>query len=226
MGYISDNDPLICPLDPKYLLYSITVSGFFMTKMVEYLSTIGTKTAQTSRRTLRLVSTLRKLRIPILIVALISIVLLIGVWAQSGISSKPQAEINQEFSVQARTSEKIRVRDADLTVTLTDADIDNVLLIQGKRATTREGKTFLIINMEVENKFEVPLYIFPIDLLRLVREDGKPIAPSVHQGTVEIRPVSVKKSNVGFVINPDEKAFRIEVGDVSSEKQILEISFK
>ena len=36
----------------------------------------------------------------------------------------------------------------------------------------------------------------------------------------------VKKSNVGFVINPDEKDFRIEIGDVSSEKQILEISFK
>lgn len=194
--------------------------------MVEYLSNITTKTAQTSRRTLRLGSTLKRFRIPILVVALISVVLLVAVWAQSGVSSKPQAEINQGFSVQARTSEKVRVRDADLSVTLTNADIDNVLLVQGKRATTREGKTFLIITMEVENQFEVPLYIFPIDLLRLVREDGKPVAPSVHQGTVEIRPVSVKKSNVGFVINPDEKDFRIEVGDVSAEKQILEISFK
>ena len=147
-------------------------------------------------------------------------------WAQSGISQKPTAKINQSFSTQARTEDKIRVRDADLLVTINGADIDNSLLIQGKRARTREGKTFLIINMEVENEFQVPLYIFPVDLLRLVREDGKKIAPSVHQGTVEIRPISTKKSNVGFVIDPDEKNFKLEIGELSGEKQLLEISFK
>jgi len=197
-----------------------------MTKMVEYLSTIGAKTIDSSRRTRSIGSLLRRLRIPIFVVVLIAIVLLIGVWAQSGITTKPQAEVNQNFSVQARTQDKIRVRDANLNVTLTNADIDSTLLVQGQRANAREGKTFLIVNMEVENQFEVPLYIFPVDLMRLVREDGKKIAPSVHQGTVELRPVSLKKSNVGFVIDPDEKEFQIEVGDVSSEKQILEISFK
>lgn len=197
-----------------------------MTKMVEYLSTIGTKTAQTSRRTLRLGSTIRRFRIPILVVALIAAVLLIGIWAQSGVSQKPQANLNQNFSVQARTTDKVRVRDADLHVTLTNADINNSLLIQGKRATTREGKTFLIIAMEVENEFQVPLYIFPIDLLRLVRDDGKRVAPSVHQGKVEVRPISIKKSNVGFVIDPSDSEFKLEVGELSGDKQLIEISFK
>src|SRR3989344_1472267 len=185
-----------------------------MTKMVEYLSTIGAKTIDSSLRT------------PIFVVVLIAIVLLIGVWAQSGITTNPQAEVNQNFSVQARTQDKIRVRDANLNVTLTNADIDSTLLVQGQRANAREGKTFLIVNMEVENQFEVPLYIFPVDLMRLVREDGKRIAPSVHQGTVEVRPISTKKSNVGFVVEPGDKDFKLEVGEVSGEKEILEISFK
>ncbi len=194
--------------------------------MVEYLSTLGTKTLNQSRRNFAIPSAVKRFKLPLLIIAGIIIVLLIGVWAQSGVSGKPTADINQNFSVQARTREKVRVRDANLAVTITDSDIDNTLLIQGKRATTREGKTFLIINMEVENEFAVPLYIFPVDLLRLVREDGKKIAPSVHQGSVEVRPVSTKKSNVGFVIDPSDRDFRIEIGELSKDTQILEISFK
>ena len=194
--------------------------------MVEYLSTIGNKAISTNRRFLSLPFSLKKIKIPDLIIVFIAILIAIGVWAQSGIGGNPQANINQDFSVQARTKDKLRVRDTDLLVTLTNTTINNTLLIQGKRASTREGKTFLIINMEVENQFKVPLYIFPIDLLRLVREDGKRIAPSVHQGTVEVRPVSTKKSNVGFVIDPNEKDFKIEVGEVSRDKQVIEISFK
>ena len=194
--------------------------------MVEYLSTIGDKTLNISRRSFGFSAFMEKFRLPILIILTITILVFLAVWAQSGISQKPTAKINQSFSTQARTEDKIRVRDADLLVTINGADIDNSLLIQGKRARTREGKTFLIINMEVENEFQVPLYIFPVDLLRLVREDGKKIAPSVHQGTVEIRPISTKKSNVGFVINPDEKNFKLEIGELSGEKQLLEISFK
>ena len=194
--------------------------------MVEYLSTIGDKTLNISRRSFGFSAFMKRFRLPILIILTITILVFLAVWAQSGISQKPTAKINQSFSTQARTEDKIRVRDADLLVTINGADIDNSLLIQGKRARTREGKTFLIINMEVENEFQVPLYIFPVDLLRLVREDGKKIAPSVHQGTVEIRPISTKKSNVGFVIDPDEKNFKLEIGELSGEKQLLEISFK
>ncbi len=194
--------------------------------MVEYLSTIGDKTLNISRRSFGFSASLKKFRIPILTILAITILVLLAVWAQSGISQKPTAKINQAFSTQARTENKVRVRDADLFVTINGADIDNSLLVQGKRARTREGKTFLILNMEVENEFQVPLYIFPVDLLRLVRDDGKKIAPSVHQGTVEIRPISTKKSNVGFVIDPDEKSFKLEIGELSGEKQLLEISFK
>lgn len=194
--------------------------------MVEYINAIGNKTLASNQRTLSFPSVLKKFRLPILIIAAVAILVGLGVWAQSGVSKKPQAIINQVFAVQARTKDKVRVRDADLGVKLTNSEIANSLLVQGKRAKTREGKTFFIINMEVENQFSVPLYIFPVDLLRLVREDGKRIAPSVHQGTVEVRPISTKKSNVGFVIDPDDRNFQIEFGELSSEKQLLEISFK
>ena len=194
--------------------------------MVEYLSAVGNKTLITGRKTLRLPSALKNFRLLLLITAFTAILLGLGIWAQQGIGGKPQAKINKEFNVQARTRDKIRVSDANLKVNLVNAEMAGSLLVQGKRAKTREGKTFLIINMEVENTYAVPLYSFPIDLLRLVREDDKRIAPSVHQGTVEVRPISTKKSNVGFVVDPNEKNFKLEVGEISGEKEILEISFK
>jgi len=194
--------------------------------MVEYLSAVGNKTLITGRKTLRLPSALKNFRLLLLITAFTAILLGLGIWAQQGIGGKPQAKINKELSVQARTRDKIRVSDANLKVNLVNAEMANGLLVQGKRAKTREGKTFLIINMEVENTYAVPLYSFPVDIVRLVREDGKRIAPSVHQGTVEVRPISTKKSNVGFVVDPNDKDFKLEVGEVSGEKEILEISFK
>jgi hypothetical protein len=204
----------------------IAVSRFYFVKMAEYLSSLTNKTLDSNRRIRRLPSLAKKLKIPLLIIAALAILVGIGVWAQQGVGQKPLAKVGQDFSVQARTNEKVRVRDADLGVKLTNAEIANSLLVQGKKAKTREGKTFLILNMEVENTFSVPLYIFPIDLLRLVREDGKRIAPSVHQGTVEVRPISTKKSNVGFVIDPGDKNFKIEFGELSGDKQTLEISFR
>ena len=194
--------------------------------MVEYLSAVGNKTLITGRKTLRFPSALKNFRLLLLTTAFTAILLGLGIWAQQGIGGKPQAKINKELSVQARTRDKIRVSDANLKVNLVNAEMANSLLVQGKRAKTREGKTFLIINMEVENTYAVPLYSFPVDLLRLVREDDKRIAPSVHQGTVEVRPISTKKSNVGFVVDPNDKDFKLEVGEVSGEKEILEISFK
>lgn len=194
--------------------------------MTEYLSSVANKTVDSNRRTQGFSSFIKKLRIPALIIVALAILVGIGVWAQQGVDEKPQAKVGQDLAVQARTKEKVKVRDADLGVKLTNAEIANSLLVQGKRAKTREGKTFLILNMEVENPFSVPLYIFPIDLLRLVRTDGKRIAPSVHQGTVEIRPISTKKSNVGFVIEPSDKNFQIEFGELTGDKQLLQISFK
>ena len=176
--------------------------------MVEYLSAVGNKTLITGRKTLRLPSALKNFRLLLLITAFTAILLGLGIWAQQGIGGKPQAKINKELSVQARTRDKIRVSDANLKVNLVNAEMANGLLVQGKRAKTREGKTFLIINMEVENTYAVPLYSFPVDIVRLVREDGKRIAPSVHQGTVEVRPISTKKSNVGFVVDPNDKDFK------------------
>jgi len=114
--------------------------------------------------------------------------------------------------------------DKKMTINLTNANITNQILIQGERAKTREGKLFLIINMELNNDEPFVVYSFPVDLVRLARGDKK-FAPSVHQGKVEIRPSSTKISNVGFVIDEGEKNFTLELGEISETKETVPVKF-
>ena len=109
---------------------------------------------------------------------------------------------------------------------VTNAQIADSILVQGKVARPIKGKVFLVVNMEIENPYKVALYAFPVDLFRFVRTDGQKFAPSVHQGSVEIRPQATKKSNVAFVVAPTDKKFTVEVGEIGKEKQTLEITFR
>ena len=142
-----------------------------------------------------------------------------------GVEQGPTVSINQTYTVTARTKER-KATDGTLTLKVTSAQIGNSILVQGKTARPIKGKSFLIINMEIENTYKVALYTFPVDLFRFVRGDGQKFAPSTHQGTVAIRPQSTKKSNVAFVVEPTDKKFTIEVGEIGKEKQTLEITFR
>jgi len=142
----------------------------------------------------------------------------------SGSETKPSVDINQTYTITARTIDK-KLTDGKLKLRVTNATYADSILVTGQLATPVKGKTFLIINMEIENPYKVSLYAFPVDLFRFVRSDGALFAPSVHQGTVEIRAQSTKKSNIAFVVLPTDKKFTIEVGEIGQAKKTLEIHF-
>lgn len=137
----------------------------------------------------------------------------------------PTLEISKSFNSTGRTKDG-RATDGTLPIKLTSAQIADSVLVKGEKATARNGKLLLIINLEIENKYQITLFSKPYNLLRLVRSDGKRIAPSVYQGDVEVLPISVKKTNLAFVIDPSEKHFTIEAGEVNGKKDAVQINFK
>ena len=137
---------------------------------------------------------------------------------------QPTVKIGKSYELIARTEKKEKTT-GRFTLTITAAKFADSILVQGKRATPVKGKLFLIINMEITNPHKIALYAFPVDLFRFIRDDGQKFAPSVHQGIVLIRPEATKKSNVAFVVLPDDKNFKIEVGGINESKEIIEINF-
>ncbi len=131
--------------------------------------------------------------------------------------------LKQDFEVVAKTKEG-KNTNGKFQVEVTSAHKAESLLIQGQRVIARNDKVFLVINMEISNSYRVALYNQPVDSFRLIGTDGKRYAPTAHQGNVEIRPDSTKTSNVGFVVPNDQKKFKVEVGDLNSDKVILEFS--
>jgi hypothetical protein len=160
----------------------------------------------------------------IVLILIFGAVFLFNTGPSDDAEDKPTVKIGKSYEIIARTKDKKRTT-GRFNLTVTNAQFSDSILVQGKRARPVKGKTFLVLNMEIENSHKVQLYAFPADLFRFEREDGKKFAPSVHQGTVLVRPQATKKNNVAFVVLPSEKKFKIEVGDVGETKETLEITF-
>lgn len=164
-------------------------------------------------------------RLAYLIVAIFAAVGIYTIFFNNGSSnvSGKLLPLKQDFEVVAKTKEG-KNTNGKFQVEVTSAHRAETLLIQGQKVIARNNKIFLVVNMEISNSYKVALYNQPVDSFRLIGSDGKRYAPTAHQGNVEIRPESTKTSNVGFVVPEGQKRFKVEVGDLNSDKVILEFS--
>lgn len=131
--------------------------------------------------------------------------------------------LKQSFEVVAKTKDG-KNTNGNFKVDVTGTFKAESLLVQGQRVVARNGKEFLIVNMEVSNPYNVALYTYPVDTFRLLGVDGKKYAPTAHQGNVEVRPQSTKTSNVGFIVPKGTKKFKVEIGELTGDKVLLEFS--
>lgn len=108
---------------------------------------------------------------------------------------------------------------------VTSAEKTNQVLIQGKPANAKGDKTFLVLNIEIDNNETEKRYISPVDILRLVGEEDKKFAPDVHSNIVEVQPISTKITRAGFVVLADQNEFLLQIGELEGAKQFVEIKF-
>ncbi len=165
-------------------------------------------------------------RIVFVIVALLAAFGLYTIFfGSSNINSAPTKilPLKQTFSVVALTKDG-KTTNGNFKVDVTGAYRADSILIQGSNVIARNGKDFLVINMELSNPYNLPLYNYPVDSFRLIGVDGKKYAPTAHQGNVEVRPQATKTSNVGFIVPKEIKKFKVEVGQLTGDKVLLEFS--
>ena len=173
----------------------------------------------------------KKLLIPAIVAALL--VALVAVLYISG--NRPSQLVQRQVAQQSVSIAKsiefpIRGQDGKaiddkLKMSLTTADKTKQILIKGQPATARSGKTFLIINLELDNPTQNKLALTPVELIRLVDATGKKFAPDVHNDKVSIEPLSTKRTRVGFVIDETATSFNLQIGEVSGRKDSIAINF-
>lgn len=164
--------------------------------------------------------------LPLLFVLLIliSIVSFVRRFRSGKTKGEVTVQIGQTYEFVGR-DENGNPTEATLPLTFISATKKDSVNIQGQKATAKNGKVFLLLDFEVKNDTSETYYLLPVDLIRLWQNEETKIAPSVHQGRLEVRPIASKFSNLGFVIEEKQKEFQFEVGEIDGEKSGLTVSF-
>lgn len=170
----------------------------------------------------------KKIALTLVIVAVLAVGVILAL-SQFGQNSTFEQDVTAEVPIGRSFKfpvygENGQATDISLTMNLTTAAKMRNILIQGKPAQAREGKIFLIVNMEVLNDFNQQLKIAPVDLIRLVDATGKKFAPDVHNEDVIVEPISVKKTRVGFVVDDPTTGLELQVGEIDGAKETVNLA--
>ncbi len=134
------------------------------------------------------------------------------------------ADINRQFKITIKDASGKATGDT-LLVNFVTAERANKILINGQSASARKDKDFLIININIENSTKDRLNVRPVDFVRLVDDTGKSFAADVHNDVIKVEPLSTRKTRVGFVVDDNKNSFKFLLGEVSADRQTVEIKF-
>lgn len=138
---------------------------------------------------------------------------------------KASTTINKEFSfplLDAKGKEITR-----LTYLVESAELRDEIIVKGTRATAIQGRTFLIVSIKISNNFDKALQINARDYIRLAvnGENEELLAADIHNDPVQVQPISVKTTRIGFPINDTDKNITLKVGEIKGDKEDINLSF-
>ncbi len=133
-----------------------------------------------------------------------------------------QADVNLEFTFEALLPNQ---RADEVALRLVSAEKRTEILVQGKPAQTKGDKVFLVLNLEIDNSDTLSKYMSPVDVFRLVTNDGRLFAADVHSDMLEIQPLSTKLNKIAFVVDANQNEFNLKAGELAGEKQDIQIVF-
>ncbi len=134
-------------------------------------------------------------------------------------------ELNKTFSFGIRDNAGVEV--SKLKFVIQNVELRDEIVVKGQKATSVEGRTFLVVNMKITSSYSKPVQINSRDYLRLmVNSSDEKLAPDIHNDPVEIQAISTKYTRVGFPINETDKNLTLQVGEVSGPKETIKLNLK
>jgi len=134
-------------------------------------------------------------------------------------------KVNKEYKFPIKDE---RGKDIDtFTYIVESAELRDEIVVKGQRATSVEGRTFLILNLKIVNKSSQRIGLNTRDYVRLsVNGKGDELlAPDIHNDPVEIQAISTKYTRLGFPINDTDTKLKVSVGEIDGTKQSIDLTF-
>ena len=167
---------------------------------------------------------------------LLIIIILAGMlffW-QKGISNKPKttpaadlakptatAEINRTFEFKIKDPKN---QSMTLKYTLLSAKKVNLITKDNQPVKLDVNKNILVIDIELQNDGNYALKVNTQDFVRLVQGDKK-FAADYFNDVLDVPALSVKKDELAYIVDAQQKQFKFQVGEIDKEKTEIEINF-
>ncbi len=141
---------------------------------------------------------------------------------------KPKAseDINREFSFPLFDEKQKEV--TKFKYAIEKAELRDEIIVNGKRARSVSGRTFLVLTVKIANDYNLPMKINSRDYVRLTVNDktDQSFAADAHSDPIEVQPISTEHAILGFAINDTDKKLILHVGEIKGEKQEISLSLK
>ncbi len=159
-----------------------------------------------------------------IVIAVLALSVLIGFFTfQNSRNSRVPSKV---APVLARVAvDKSWVFSKDIKFTITTAEKKDQLKIKGNITKVSSGKDYLMLRLEIDNPSTERIKFMSSDLIRLIEGDKK-YAPDFHNGVINLDPISTRKDLVAFSVSEKVKKFTFQIGELSKEKETIEIEFK
>jgi len=105
------------------------------------------------------------------------------------------------------------------------AELRNELIVQGRKAGSVKGRTFLVLNVKLTNEFEQGIKVNSRDYVRLSVNGNADewLAPDIHSDPVDVQAISTKRTKVAFPVNETDGSFKLRIGEINGEKEIVDL---
>jgi hypothetical protein len=149
-----------------------------------------------------------------------------GIQANEQLSLKPMRaskELGKEVQISIKDSNGEEVD--KVTMRLENVELRDEIIVKGQKATSVNGRSFLVINLKLSNPLEQGIEINTKDYLRLGegQEPNDWLAPDIHNDPVLVQAISTKPTRVGFPVNSDSRVFVLQIGEIAGDKEKVQI---
>jgi len=145
-----------------------------------------------------------------------------SVSSDKSVKAKATVSVGKSFEFRAVNAKKELV---PVSFTITSMERKDEIRVKDKPRKLTGNKDYLLIRIEIQNDTTDRVAIATTDHIRLVEENGKLFAPDYHNGNVVIDPLSVRRDIVSFVVDEGVKKFTFQVGELTGDKQKIEVAF-
>ncbi len=139
--------------------------------------------------------------------------------------ARANQNLNKEFSFPLKDASGKEV--SKIKFVIQNAEIRDELIIQGQKALSVQGRTFLVLNLKITNDQNQDVKINTRDYMRLsVNGSNDWIAPEVHNDPVDVQPISTKFTRVAFAVNTTDKNLKLRVGEINGTKEDIKLTLQ